>query len=486
MKKIFLFFIATILIAAAAFSAYFVWDRILILEYAPKYSAAALYCSSDENTGAEIKFKFSPSARAKRKIPLYEMQELSKEGKTRVVFRNVPAMTKQFDYSQISANIFVEKLDYVIQGSDLILEIERKGPYIPAEISEGTDTISIIFKPGNKNYPVISGQSPADSSTLPPGKRKIGFLVKLDGELKTLDVFFQGQKITASSTKIASGRYLIEFKETIEKDKEYSVRTIATDNRERTSISGWTFEGQLAIETILGRDRFNYLGWWGQVNSDDVPVRKDSKTSSEQTGTLSSINRVKVLGEVFGEEKDGNNVWYKIDGGRYPGSYIFSGSVTPIEQPQPPKNFTIPQEVIEGDYWIDVDLTKKILTLFLYDKPIFATYVSPGKDANPTPVGTFNVWYKLKKTEMRGGPPIISYRYDLPNVPYVMYYNDSYGIHGAYWHDKFGTQQSAGCTNATIGDSQFLFEKTGPKLEGEKMSIFSSKENPGTVVRNHE
>jgi hypothetical protein len=79
MKKIFLFFIATILIAAAAFSAYFVWDRILILEYAPKYSAAALYCSSDENTGAEIKFKFSPSARENEKYPFMKCRNFPKK-----------------------------------------------------------------------------------------------------------------------------------------------------------------------------------------------------------------------------------------------------------------------------------------------------------------------------------------------------------------------------------------------------------------------
>jgi len=486
MKKIFLFSIITLSLIIAASSAYFVWEKILIPEYAPKYSATPLSSSYNEKTGAEIKFEFSPDGRSKIKIPRYEKQELSSQGKTRIIFHDVYAMTNQFDYSQISANPFIEKLDYTLQGSDLIVEIERKGAYVPAETTEGVDTIRIILRPGDENYPIISSQFPADNSTIPPGKRKISFEVSLKGEPKTLNIFFQDQEINASSTQISPGRYLFEFNEIIEKDKEYSIKAIVADSQGRTSVGEWVFEGQLAIEAILGKDRFGYLGWWGQINADNTTVRKDAKSSAQQSGSLSSINRVKVLEEVFGEEIDGNNVWYKIDGGRYPGSYIFSGYVTPIAQPQPPKKFTVPQEVATGNYWIDVDLTKKILTLFLYDKPVFATYVSTGKDINPTPAGTFNVWYKLKKTEMKGGPPLISYRYDLPNVPYVMYYNNSYAIHGTYWHDKFGTQQSAGCTNLTQGDAAFIFEKTNPKLDGERTSILSSKDNPGTVINNHE
>lgn len=486
MNKIISFLIFTVFIVAAALSAYFVWNEVLILEYAKRYSASSAGCAYNEKTGTEIKFDFVPAQRAKKKTPLYEVREIPSEGKTRIFFRNVSAMTNQFDYAQFSSNPLIEKIDYTLQGSDLFVEIARKGTYSPAEVVEGTSTISVLLRPGDENFPAVSSQFPADDSTLPPGRRNISFEVELKGSLKTLRVLFQGQEVAVSPEKISTGRYLIQFKESIEKDKEYSVKTIVSDDRDRTSINEWTFEGQLAIEAILGKDRFNYLGWWGQINSDNAAVRKDSQTSSEQMGTLSTANRIKVLAEVFGEEIDGNNVWYKIDGGKYPGYYVFSGDVTPIAQPEPPKNFTVPQEVSEGDYWIDVDLTKKVLTLFLYEKPVFATYVSTGKDANPTPIGTFKVWYKLKKTEMRGGPPLISYRYDLPNIPYVMYYDNSYAIHGTYWHDKFGTQQSAGCTNVTQGDAAFIFGKTNPRIAEEKISVFSSKENPGTVVHNHD
>jgi lipoprotein-anchoring transpeptidase ErfK/SrfK len=86
---------------------------------------------------------------------------------------------------------------------------------------------------------------------------------------------------------------------------------------------------------------------------------------------------------------------------------------------------------------------------------------------------------------MRGGPPVVPFFYDLPNVPYVMYYHDGYGVHGTYWHDKFGTRQSSGCTNLTQGDAKFIFSLTTPILNSGQNSVLSTPDNPGTVVYNH-
>jgi lipoprotein-anchoring transpeptidase ErfK/SrfK len=195
---------------------------------------------------------------------------------------------------------------------------------------------------------------------------------------------------------------------------------------------------------------------------------------------------VKVLNEVSGQEINDTDIWYEIDGGKYPHAYIFSDLVTPLPQPQPPKKLTIPEEVQKGDCWIDVDIAKKILTLFDYDKPALVTYISTGKEETPTLAGTFKVWYKLRKAAMKGGPPLVKQKYNLKNVPSVMYYENSYAIHGTYWGDKFGTPQSAGCINVTQGDAAFIFEKTKPNLSPDENSLFSSKDNPGTVVYSHE
>ena len=47
--------------------------------------------------------------------------------------------------------------------------------------------------------------------------------------------------------------------------------------------------------------------------------------------------------------------------------------------------------------------------------------------------------------------------YDVPNVPYTMYYKDGYGIHGAYWHKNFGTPVSQGCVNVAPNHAKKLF-----------------------------
>lgn len=233
-------------------------------------------------------------------------------------------------------------------------------------------------------------------------------------------------------------------------------------------------------------DKFKYLGWWGNINYNKTGIYKKPTRESEFLGIFTKINRVKILEEVAGEMVGENNLWYKIDGGAYPGAYIFSADVTPIEQPAPPANPKIPAGVKNGEYWVDVDLTKKILTLFLYDYPIFATYVATGVATHSTPTGTYKIVSKFEKARMKGRPPVAARVYDLPNVPYVMYYRGSFSLHGTYWHDKFGSRQSSGCTNLTQGDAKFIFERIKPlSLFESKNFVFSSKENPGTIIYNH-
>jgi lipoprotein-anchoring transpeptidase ErfK/SrfK len=113
-----------------------------------------------------------------------------------------------------------------------------------------------------------------------------------------------------------------------------------------------------------------------------------------------------------------------------------------------------------------------------------ATYIAVGDVKSPTISGAYNVWLKMKKTRMTGAPPLATHVYDLPDVPWVMYYKGSYSVHGTYWHDNFGSQRSAGCTNVTQGDAKFIFDLVNPVI-GNLDSIRSTAENPGTVVNNH-
>lgn len=235
----------------------------------------------------------------------------------------------------------------------------------------------------------------------------------------------------------------------------------------------------------LPDERYKYFGWWGDINYNKAGVFAEPASTSKKLGALTKVNRVKVLEEIKGEMVGENDLWYKIDGGMYPGAYVFSHDVTPVAEPQPPAQPKIPTAVKEGEYWIDVDLTKKVLSLFIYNKPIFATYVATGVYTNPTRMGTYRIMSKFEKTRMRGRPPAAAKVYDLPNVPYVMYYRGSYSIHGTYWHDKFGSRQSSGCTNLTQGDAKFIFDRVNPVIAQGKQLIYSTFDNPGTIIYNH-
>ncbi|MDD4830958.1 MAG: L,D-transpeptidase family protein [Candidatus Paceibacterota bacterium] len=463
---------------------------LLLPEYAESYFASFASCSCQKNFGTEIKINFVPKEKAKHKIPYYEIQDLPEYGKSVITLHNVESIKDFFSYDEIVNSPLLSSLDYKLEGKNLLVELERKGSCLPLEIIEKEQSIFFILKSGNENYPIITDQKPADSGTASPGFKKISFKAVLKNPLKKFFLSFQGEPVNLSGVDISGGtlpyQYLFEFKANIEKDKEYQVKAIITDNQDQASIYNWTFMGQIPVEAALGKDRFKYLGWWGQINADGINVREEPSASSTKKGSLSSANRVKVLKEVSGQEIGDNNVWYEIDGGKYPHSYIFSSLVSPLPQPEPPQTVTAPDEVKEGEYWIDVNLSKKILTLVDYDKPVFATYVSIGREENPTPAGIFNVWYKLKKATMKGGPPLVKQKYELKNVPYVMYYQGSYAVHGTYWHDKFGTPQSAGCTNITQGDAAYIFEKTNPIVPADKNYFVSSKENPGVLIYNHE
>ena len=77
--------------------------------------------------------------------------------------------------------------------------------------------------------------------------------------------------------------------------------------------------------------------------------------------------------------------------------------------------------------------------------------VSTGLPAYPTVTGTFSIYVKYRAARMRGPG------YDLPNVPYVMYFYSGYGLHGTYWHNNFGVPMSHGCVNLRTPDAEWIY-----------------------------
>jgi lipoprotein-anchoring transpeptidase ErfK/SrfK len=157
-----------------------------------------------------------------------------------------------------------------------------------------------------------------------------------------------------------------------------------------------------------------------------------------------------------------------------------------IATPQPPSDLG------DREKWIDVDLGRQLLVAFEGTHPVYATRVSSGRrypwdptHDHPTPTGTFRIYEKHVSTTMDGdvasdGP------YSIEDVPWVMYFQGSYALHGAFWHNLFGSTRSHGCVNLSPIDARELFFWTEPTLPSGWHGVFQTSARPGTRVVIHE
>lgn len=120
--------------------------------------------------------------------------------------------------------------------------------------------------------------------------------------------------------------------------------------------------------------------------------------------------------------------------------------------------FGLPTKIFAQDSHkrIEIDLTRQQLFAYEGTQLKYSFLVSSGKWF-PTPVGDFKPYAKLLSTEMIGGNPLIGTYYDLPNVPYVVYFYQGYALHGTYWHNNFGHPMSHGCVNLRTPDMALLY-----------------------------
>ncbi|WP_172801337.1 L,D-transpeptidase family protein [Arcanobacterium phocae] len=122
----------------------------------------------------------------------------------------------------------------------------------------------------------------------------------------------------------------------------------------------------------------------------------------------------------------------------------------------------LPYLAAEGEKWIDVNLSN--FTAIGYEG---ATQVRgpalfvPGSTKTPTVTGEFKVWHKTAQQNM-SGRNLDGSTYNVPNVPWVMYFHGDYAIHGAPWFSSFGYHAgdhgSHGCLNMSVDDAHTLFD----------------------------
>lgn len=135
--------------------------------------------------------------------------------------------------------------------------------------------------------------------------------------------------------------------------------------------------------------------------------------------------------------------------------------------------------------WIEIDLSTQQLYAHEGNRTIYTFPISSGLPWFPTVTGEFHIWAKLRSQEMIGGSKNDGTYYDLPNVPFIQYFYNGYGLHGAYWHNDFGKPRSHGCVNMRIADAQTLFYWTNPVVPDNKYAYLNIPPSEGTRVVVH-
>ncbi len=194
------------------------------------------------------------------------------------------------------------------------------------------------------------------------------------------------------------------------------------------------------------------------VNVRSRPSVDAAAVAHLRTGVVLRVEKV-----IHAEDRD----WYKItfdEWVRYPDRvsnewYVAAGDYVRLFNHAPPEKLA-PGEHASTSKRIIVDRTLQKLYAYDGDTLFMEERISTGLDGTPTPRGNFRIFSKTPSRYMQGPVPGISdQEFDLPGVPWTMYFtNEGGAIHGAYWHNNFGEQWSHGCVNLPPEKAKILYE----------------------------
>jgi hypothetical protein len=146
----------------------------------------------------------------------------------------------------------------------------------------------------------------------------------------------------------------------------------------------------------------------------------------------------------------------------------------------------LPKGLQPWERWVDVSLEKQMLVAYEGDTPVYVTLVSTGRkgtkeESFETPTGRWRIRSKHISTTMDGDTASDG-NYSIQDVPWAMFFEGSYALHGAFWHDGFGRVRSHGCVNLGPADARWLFFWTTPFLPEGWHGVHAHEGSPGTTV----
>jgi hypothetical protein len=169
----------------------------------------------------------------------------------------------------------------------------------------------------------------------------------------------------------------------------------------------------------------------------------------------------------------GRHPWYRLADGE---GWVWGKEIQRLTRLDPPA------EIDVDELWVDVDLQQQTLVVFRGEAPQYATLISSGSYKHPTPPGLYRITSKMAYSDMRSRPGDEE-SYYVEGVPWVMYFDGRYALHGTFWHNRFGMRTSHGCVNLSATDARWLFDRIDPTLPGGWLSAYAHPRVPGTLLR---
>ncbi len=123
-----------------------------------------------------------------------------------------------------------------------------------------------------------------------------------------------------------------------------------------------------------------------------------------------------------------------------------------LSSPEALPDSAIPQPTIVDGKQIVVVLSQQRVYAFENGVLLRHFLASTGLPGTPTVQGDYAIYYKIESQRMTGPG------YDLPGVPWVMYFFRGYALHGTYWHNNFGHPMSHGCVNLRAPEAEWLYQ----------------------------
>ncbi len=239
-----------------------------------------------------------------------------------------------------------------------------------------------------------------------------------------------------------------------------------------SAVRHWSpFEGQVLDDT-----HHLPMAWMvSETGWDYVPNASGTAVSSHHR--LARLTPVPLADEA--SLHIGGQIYYRSTDGRA----VSSRNVRRAALRPPPPG------VGPTEKWVDVDLDEQVLVAYEGARPVFTTLISSGRrDPNgdgqhnfETPTGSFRIQSRHITATMDGdtagdGP------YSIEDVPWVMYFQGSYALHGAFWHGYFGWRMSHGCVNLSPADARWVFLWADPPLPAGWHGVYARPTQPGARV----